>query len=273
LWLGLGAAAFDLLLALIVTSLARRRLGYERWRNVHWLAYACWPIAVLHGLGTGSDTKAGWLELTTVACTVVVAAAVLARIGAARLRPERRAGAIALSLAVPVGIAGFALAGPLRSGWAAKAGTPASILRGSAAATGATAATAATAAKAATPAARARPHAFSDALRGELVDRSVPGGALVDIALAMRGPAPGVLRVRLAGRPLPGGGLTLVGSQVDVDAPSLGGVLAGRVTTLDGERFRAHVSQTDGASYDLSANLTMQSGSGAVTGHLAAVEQ
>ncbi|MGH2907719.1 MAG: ferric reductase-like transmembrane domain-containing protein, partial [Solirubrobacteraceae bacterium] len=47
-WLGLGALAFDLLLAVVITSLVRRRLGYERWRAVHWLAYASWPVAVLH---------------------------------------------------------------------------------------------------------------------------------------------------------------------------------------------------------------------------------
>src|SRR5205085_11050222 len=46
LWLGLGTIASDLLLALVVTSLVRRRLGYRAWRGVPWLAYACWPVAV-----------------------------------------------------------------------------------------------------------------------------------------------------------------------------------------------------------------------------------
>ncbi len=64
-WLGLGAVSFDLLLALAITSLVRRRLGYGRWRAVHWLAYACWPIAVLHGLGTGTDTKVWWMLVLT----------------------------------------------------------------------------------------------------------------------------------------------------------------------------------------------------------------
>ena len=57
LWLGLGTLSFDLLVAIAVTSVIRRRLGYRAWRAVHWLAYASWPVAVLHGLGTGSDTK------------------------------------------------------------------------------------------------------------------------------------------------------------------------------------------------------------------------
>jgi predicted ferric reductase len=55
LWMGLGTLAFDLLLAIAITSVIRRRLGYRAWRAVHWLAYASWPVAVLHGLGTGSD--------------------------------------------------------------------------------------------------------------------------------------------------------------------------------------------------------------------------
>ena len=67
LWLGLGAVAFDLLLALVVTSLLRERLGYRAWRAVHWAAYACWPVALLHGLGTGSDTRVRWALVVNVA--------------------------------------------------------------------------------------------------------------------------------------------------------------------------------------------------------------
>src|ERR1700761_6959629 len=44
LWMGLGTLAFDLLLAIAITSLIRRRLGYRTWRAVHWLAYASWPV-------------------------------------------------------------------------------------------------------------------------------------------------------------------------------------------------------------------------------------
>ena len=59
LWLGLGALAFDILLALVITSLLRRRFGYHRWRLVHWLAYASWPVAVLHGLGRAPTRRCG----------------------------------------------------------------------------------------------------------------------------------------------------------------------------------------------------------------------
>ena len=47
--LGLGALALDLIIALIVTSVLRARMSFASWRFVHWFAYACWPIAMLHG--------------------------------------------------------------------------------------------------------------------------------------------------------------------------------------------------------------------------------
>ena len=90
LWLGLGTLSFDLLVALVITSLLRRRLGYRAWRAIHWLAYASWPVAVLHGLGTGSDSKAWWMLALTAACVAAVLVAVLARIASARAGRLRR---------------------------------------------------------------------------------------------------------------------------------------------------------------------------------------
>jgi DMSO/TMAO reductase YedYZ heme-binding membrane subunit len=68
LWLGLGAVALDLLLAIVVTSLLRRYIGPRAWRVVHWLTYACWPIAVVHGIGTGSDTRYAWMLAIDAVC-------------------------------------------------------------------------------------------------------------------------------------------------------------------------------------------------------------
>jgi methionine sulfoxide reductase heme-binding subunit len=79
-WLGLGAVACDLLIALVLTSIMRRWLGHRAWRFTHWLAYACWPIAVAHGLGTGSDVKFTWLLAINGVCVVAVLGAVLLRV-------------------------------------------------------------------------------------------------------------------------------------------------------------------------------------------------
>jgi len=75
LWLGLGAIALDLLLVLVATSLVRSRLGHRSWRTMHWLAYACWPIALAHGLGAGTDRDTVWVFALTIACAAAVAAA------------------------------------------------------------------------------------------------------------------------------------------------------------------------------------------------------
>jgi methionine sulfoxide reductase heme-binding subunit len=90
LWVGLGAVALDLLLAVVVTSLLRRHIGHRAWRATHWLAYACWPVALLHGLGTGTDAGTTWMLAVTGVCVAVVVAAVLARLS--ERHDDRRGG-------------------------------------------------------------------------------------------------------------------------------------------------------------------------------------
>ncbi len=128
-WLGLGAVAFDLLLAVTITSLLRQRMGFGTWRAIHWLTYASWPIALLHGFGTGSDVKSTWLLALSIACLLIVLASVLARVlsgwpanlGA---RGAALGGAGAFSLFLLLWLPG----GPLGSEWARRSGTPSTLL-------------------------------------------------------------------------------------------------------------------------------------------------
>jgi methionine sulfoxide reductase heme-binding subunit len=131
-WLGLGAVAFDLILAVIVTSLLRARMGYSSWRAIHWLTYASWPIALVHGFGTGSDADSAWLLALSIVCSALVAAAVMTRVLVGWPGEIRRRGA---ALA---GTGGFALfivlwlpSGPLGAEWARRSGTPSALLEGS----------------------------------------------------------------------------------------------------------------------------------------------
>jgi sulfoxide reductase heme-binding subunit YedZ len=128
IWVGLGAVAFDLLLALVATSLLRARVGARLWRGLHWLAYVSWPVALLHGLGTGSDAKTGWMIVLTAVCVGSVVLAVLARIVAARGPGAVRVAGAAAALVAPLGIGLWYHSGPLRTGWAARSGTPAALL-------------------------------------------------------------------------------------------------------------------------------------------------
>jgi sulfoxide reductase heme-binding subunit YedZ len=72
LWLGLGTIAFELLLAIVATSLLRHHIGARTWRAIHWLAYASWPVAVLHGIGTGTDNTASWMVAIDLVCVASV---------------------------------------------------------------------------------------------------------------------------------------------------------------------------------------------------------
>ena len=74
------------------------------------------------------------------------------------------------------------------------------------------------------------------------------------------------MRVRLGGAPLQGGGLSLTGSQVDLTAPGMPSVLSGRVTHLEGSRFRARLSDKSGTVVDVDANVNIDQNTGSVSG-------
>jgi Ferric reductase like transmembrane component len=266
IWLGLGAVAFDLLLALIVTSLLRSRLGVRAWRAVHWLAYASWPVALLHSLGTGSDARSTWLVVPAVACTVSVLAAVIWRIAAAaRGRPGLRvagsAAAIALALLAVVWYRG----GPDRAGWARRAGTPTRLL--ASARTGA--------ARAATTVdAPALPKApFSAPLDGRIAEAGPDANGLVSVAIAglTRGGVDGELRLDLWGQPLEGGGVEMTASQVRFGPTSAPSEYTGRIVALSGRRVDVALRDASGRQLALALDLRIDQASGTVGGTVRAL--
>ncbi len=94
LWLGLGAVSLDIMLAMIVTSLLRGRMSRLLWRAIHLLAYASWPVAFAHSVGSSTDLQHGWMLDLAIGCAMIVAAAVIWRLAhAARQVP--RAGRVA----------------------------------------------------------------------------------------------------------------------------------------------------------------------------------
>jgi ferric reductase like protein len=232
IWLGLGAVAFDLLLALVITSLLRARLGYRLWRTTHWLAYASWPVALVHSLGTGSDARAGWLELLAVACSLAVALALAARVAAGPGSADRRLAAAAASVAVLVGVGVWYRGGPAAHGWAARAGTPASLLAHSSSTP-------------VTPATRtlaAVPQAFRSQFAGSLT-ASQSGNETVDVRIdgTLRNGLNGRLRLVLQGFPLEDGGVSMTASGVAFAAVGPP-VYEGHIVGLDGTRISARVS-------------------------------
>jgi methionine sulfoxide reductase heme-binding subunit len=78
--IGLGALAVDLGGAVLLTSLARTRLGYRAWRAVHGLAYLAWPAAFAHSVTAGNDLRIWWVALVVWGCAAAVATALVARL-------------------------------------------------------------------------------------------------------------------------------------------------------------------------------------------------
>jgi sulfoxide reductase heme-binding subunit YedZ len=87
IWVGMGALTFDLLIAVMATSLLRRHLSRRTWRLVHWTTWLMWPLALVHALGSGSDIGSGWALGIGVSCVAMVLAALVWRVRPAAAKP------------------------------------------------------------------------------------------------------------------------------------------------------------------------------------------
>jgi methionine sulfoxide reductase heme-binding subunit len=257
LWLGLGAVSFDLLLALVVTSLLRARVGPAAWRAIHWLAYASWPIAILHSFGTGSDARFGWLEVVGFGCVALVSIAVLARVAADHGLPSLRiAGAIA-AVGAPLALFAWYANGPARPGWAIRAGTPVRIVaRASASGRVLTAAT-------------SPPTSFVSSLTGRMKQTSTRSRQeTLTLDLQLQGRPGGATRVVLRGSPT-AGGVSLNASGVSFVPETTGAVYTGNVLALAGGRIMAAVADAAGQRLRLVFALSIDEATGNVSGTVA----
>jgi sulfoxide reductase heme-binding subunit YedZ len=258
IWLGLGAVAFDLLLALVITSLVRVQLGLRVWRAVHWLAYASWPVAVVHAFGTGSDARYGWMVLVGVGSCAAVVTAVLVRIVRGAAGEGVRAAAIGATVAVPIAIFLWYLAGPNRIGWAARAGTPAALLRSHHVATQPVAGVL-----------QALPReSFHAPLSARLETTGPRADGLITITIRghVRGSVRGALRLTLWGAPTEDGGVALTASDVAFGANGTTLPYVGQVVSLAGNRVAADLATSSGARLTLTMTLRLNHRSGAVGG-------
>jgi methionine sulfoxide reductase heme-binding subunit len=110
LWTGLGIAAAELLLALAITNHYRRRLPYGFWRTAHYLNFAVWTLASLHGLMAGTDRGAAWLAILYGVSVATVFMLLLWRFGGRAVRSPR----IAAAGAITVVTLPLLIVGPLR---------------------------------------------------------------------------------------------------------------------------------------------------------------
>jgi sulfoxide reductase heme-binding subunit YedZ len=93
-WQGLGTVAVDLLIAIIITSLFRKRLGARLFKAIHWLTYAMWPIALAHSIGNGTNGTSGWFLAFAAGSVLAVAAAVIWRVSSRFIETSKARGAL-----------------------------------------------------------------------------------------------------------------------------------------------------------------------------------
>jgi sulfoxide reductase heme-binding subunit YedZ len=108
LYTALGIVAAELLLALTITNRYRDRLPYRFWRRAHYLNFAVWGAATVHGLGSGTDRSTPWLLALFTASVALVLGVGVWRAG--RARPA----VVWLVAAAGVGAVVLAATGPLR---------------------------------------------------------------------------------------------------------------------------------------------------------------
>lgn len=272
-WLGLGAIAFDLMLVLVVTSMWRGRIGYRTWRAIHWTAWACWPPALVHAFGTGSDIKRGWMLALGIGCALVVAIAVGARLWQDNGRYAhiaRAGGAFALA-AGAIALAVWLPQGPLGHGWARRSGTPLSLLipKQTAVAVAKPGSTVSLPMSARQVPGSAHQSAVSGEASGVVREGTDSNGtALVDIALKLASPERRRVDVRIAGSPLQSGGVSLERSQVTFGPPSDPARYLGHLVQLSGTQMEARLRPLRGAPIDLRANLIVNTGGGSAHGRI-----
>ncbi len=59
-WVALGIVSVYLMLIVVASFYVRRFIGYAAWRAIHYVTFAVFLLALLHGLFAGSDTGQGW---------------------------------------------------------------------------------------------------------------------------------------------------------------------------------------------------------------------
>jgi DMSO/TMAO reductase YedYZ heme-binding membrane subunit len=89
-----GTVAFDLILAVWISSLLKLRIANTTWRFIHWFSWIGFCTALVHAYMSGTDSRTGVGLVVVSACAGAVVLAALWRFFG---RPTRAAGRTALS--------------------------------------------------------------------------------------------------------------------------------------------------------------------------------
>jgi predicted ferric reductase len=86
-----GIVATYLMLAVWVSSRLQKRIGWHRWRKLHYAVFVVYAFAVAHTLLTGEDGSTTWGRWIVVSSVVLVSALTALRAMGARAVPAKTA--------------------------------------------------------------------------------------------------------------------------------------------------------------------------------------
>lgn len=84
LWVGLGQIGLYLMALVTLSFYVRRWIGARTWRTLHYLSFAVFVLALLHGLFSGTDSSALWAIVMYAGTGISVVALTIYRIVATR---------------------------------------------------------------------------------------------------------------------------------------------------------------------------------------------
>ena len=265
LWIALGIVAMDLLIAVYASEWVRPHVGYRWWRRFHCLAFAVFALALIHGIGTGSDSRTPWAIGVYVVSVVLVGALISVR--AFPPAGERAHPLMAAITVMAILVGGFwAWRGPLQPGWNAianDANGPGGSL--GSAASPAPSASAGPSPVPSVPAAVAG-QPFTDSIAGQLT-QSDDGSVLLTALLRSTGDR---LTVRFPSAD--DGNLSIDGATMTLLAPN-GDTCAGDVRGLDSNQLVAACQgATSGSAWLVRMTLNGE-GNGTIRGSIEADPQ
>jgi sulfoxide reductase heme-binding subunit YedZ len=76
----LGIVAMEMLAAIAITNVVRKRLPYRFWRRAHYITLAVWVAATAHGMTVGSDRGSLWFSSLYFASIAAVLTALTVRV-------------------------------------------------------------------------------------------------------------------------------------------------------------------------------------------------
>lgn len=253
LWIGFGAIAIDIGIAVLITSLIRIKMKQRTWKIVHLLAYLAFFASIVHGLGTGSDSR---FLLGKVFYLVVGAAFLITAwiriLDKTEAGSKKRILSGTLAVMAPLSVVGFSVLGPFKMNWAKRANAGISGVFSQSTVTTPVALTK----NLTSPSSVSIPSNFTSNWSGSITESAQNSQG--ELALRLMGPL-GALKgydlvVTLMGVPADQG-LSMSSSIVEVVSKSGNVAYNGQVTSLNNGAIGFSIKDNSGHSVTLSASV------------------